>query len=154
MNATGSVYSLRVCVCLCVCMCVLVTQPCPTLWDPMDCSSSDSSVHGIIQARILEWVTILFSRKSSRLRNRSQVSRISGKFLTIWATRAAQWPTAKVIYSLLYYQAHLPMVSWCWEENNPMDSFSPGLLPLYTNELVNLTRELCVLEGRTLSCGP
>lgn len=35
-----------------------------------------------------------------------------------------------------------------------MDSFSPGLLPLYTNELVNLTRELCVLGGRTLPCGP
>ena len=37
-------------------MCVLVTQLCPTLWDPMDCSPPGSSVHGILQARILGWV--------------------------------------------------------------------------------------------------
>ena len=44
---------------------VLVTQSCPTLFDPMDCSPSGSSVHGILQARILEWVTVPFSRGSS-----------------------------------------------------------------------------------------
>ena len=44
---------------------VLVTQSCPTLCDPMDCSPPDSSVHGILQARILEWVAIPFSRGSS-----------------------------------------------------------------------------------------
>ena len=44
---------------------VLVTQLCPTLCDPMDCSPSGSSVHEILQARILEWVAIPFSRKSS-----------------------------------------------------------------------------------------
>ena len=43
---------------------VLVTQSCPTLCDPVDCSPSDSSVHGIIQAKILEWVAIPFSRRS------------------------------------------------------------------------------------------
>ena len=42
--------------------CVLVTQSCLTLCDPMDCSLPGSSVHGILQARILEWVAILFSR--------------------------------------------------------------------------------------------
>ena len=41
---------------------VLVTQSCPTLCDPMDCSPPGSSVHGILQARTLEWVAILFSR--------------------------------------------------------------------------------------------
>ena len=40
---------------------VLVAQSCPTLCDPVDCSPSDSSVHGILQARILEWVAIPFS---------------------------------------------------------------------------------------------
>ena len=40
-------------------MCVLVAQLCLTLWDPMDCSPPGSSVHGIVQARILEWVAIL-----------------------------------------------------------------------------------------------
>ena len=44
---------------MCVC---LVAQLCPTLCDPLDCSPPDSSVHGILQARILEWVAIPFSR--------------------------------------------------------------------------------------------
>jgi len=44
---------------------VLDNQSCPTLWDPMDCSPPGSSVHGILQARILEWVAIPFSRGSS-----------------------------------------------------------------------------------------
>ena len=43
---------------------VLVTQSCPTLCDPMDCSFPGSSVHGILQARILEWIAFLFSRVS------------------------------------------------------------------------------------------
>ena len=47
--------------CVCVCVCVLVTQSCPTPCDPMHCSPPGSSVHGILQARILEWVAISFS---------------------------------------------------------------------------------------------
>ena len=51
------------CLCTCVCVCVcLFTQLYPTLCNPMDCSPSGSSVHGILQARLLEWVTISFSR--------------------------------------------------------------------------------------------
>ena len=45
--------------------CVLVTQSCPTLADPIDCSPPGSCVHEIFQARILEWVAISFSRGSS-----------------------------------------------------------------------------------------
>ena len=48
--------------------CVLVPQLCPTLCDPMDCSPQGSSVHGILEARILEWVSVPFSRGSSQLR--------------------------------------------------------------------------------------
>ena len=48
---------------------VLVTQLCLTLCDPMDCSSPDSSVHGILQVTILEWVAIPFSRRSSQPRD-------------------------------------------------------------------------------------
>ena len=59
-----------------------------TLWDPMDCSLPSSSVHGILQARTLEWVAVPFSRGSSQPRNPTQVSRIAGEFFTIWATRA------------------------------------------------------------------
>ena len=53
----------------------------------MDCSLPGSSVHGILQARILGWVAITFSRGSSRLRDRTRVSCIAGRFFTIWATR-------------------------------------------------------------------
>ena len=49
---------------VCVWMCVLVTQSYPTLCDPTDCSPQGSSVRGILQARILEWVAIPFSRGS------------------------------------------------------------------------------------------
>ena len=56
-------------------MCVCVrTQSCPTLCDPVDCSPPESTVHGILQARILEWVAISFSRGSSQLGDRTQVS--------------------------------------------------------------------------------
>ena len=51
--------------------CVLVAESCPTLCDPMDCGPSGSSVHGILQARILEWVAIPFSRGSSKPRDRT-----------------------------------------------------------------------------------
>ena len=64
-SRTESISPLCVCVCVCVCVCAhtyLVTQSCPTLCNPVDCSSPDSSVHGILQARILEWVAIPFSR--------------------------------------------------------------------------------------------
>ena len=66
-----------------------VAQSCPTLCDPMDCSLPGSSVHGILQARILEWVTISFSRGSSRPRDQTQVSRIGGRRFNLWATREA-----------------------------------------------------------------
>ena len=46
-----------------------VAQSCPTLCDPMECSLPGSSVHGILQARVLEWVAISFSRGSSRPRD-------------------------------------------------------------------------------------
>ena len=51
---------------------------------------TDYTVHGIIQARILEWVAVPFSRGSSQSRERTQVSRIAGRFITSWATREAQ----------------------------------------------------------------
>ena len=62
---------------------------CPTLCDSMDSSLPGSSVHGIVQARILEWVTISFSRGSSWPRGQTQVSCIAGRFFTHLATREA-----------------------------------------------------------------
>ena len=56
-----------------------VAQSYPTLCDPMDCSLSGSSIHGIFQARVLEWIAISFSRGSSGPRDRTQVSHIAGR---------------------------------------------------------------------------
>ena len=69
-----------------------VAQSCPTLCDPMYCSLPGSSLHGILQARVLEWVAIFFSRVSSRPRDRTQVSSIPGRCFNLWATREAHMP--------------------------------------------------------------
>ena len=66
-----------------------VAQSCPIFCDPMDGSHPGFSVHGILQARILEWVAIPFSRGPSRLRDQTWVSCFAGGFSTIWATREA-----------------------------------------------------------------
>ena len=60
-----------------------VSQLCPTLSDPMDCSPPGSSVHGIVQARVLQWIAISFSRGSSQPRNQTRVSCIAGRCFTI-----------------------------------------------------------------------
>ena len=56
----------------------------------MDCCPTGSSDHGILQARILEWVAIPFSRGSSGPRDQILVSCIGGRFFTVWASRATQ----------------------------------------------------------------
>ena len=63
-----------------------VAQSCPTLCDPMDCSLPGSSVHGIFQARVLEWVVISFSSRSSQPRDQTWVSHIAGRWYNLWAT--------------------------------------------------------------------
>ena len=71
---------------VCVYVCVLATQLCPTLCDPMDCCLPGSSVHGILQARILEWVAILSFRGSSWPRDWTSVSvspSLAGRFLSL-----------------------------------------------------------------------
>ena len=74
-----------------------VAQSCPTLRHPMDSSQPSPSVHGIFQARILEWVAISFSRRSSQPRDWTRVSRIVGRRFTIWATREGLCPLHKGI---------------------------------------------------------
>ena len=64
-------------------LCPKLLQSCPTLCDPMDCSPPRSSVHGILQARIVETVAISFSRESSRPRDRTCVSCIADRFFII-----------------------------------------------------------------------
>ena len=66
---------------------VLVAQSCPAPCNSMDCRPSGSSIHGILQARILEWVAISFSRGSSQPRDRTQVFCIGGGLFTVWAIK-------------------------------------------------------------------
>ena len=66
-----------------------VAQLGPTLWDHMGCSLPGSFIHGIFQARVLEWIAISFSRGSSQPRDRTRVSCIAGRRFTIWAIREA-----------------------------------------------------------------
>ena len=66
---------------------MLVAQSCLILCDSVDCSPPGSSVHGILQARILEWVAIPFSRGSFQPRDQTWVSHTAGGFFTIWNTK-------------------------------------------------------------------
>ena len=61
----------------CVPLCAKLLQSCPILCDPMDCSPPESSVHRTLQARILDWIAMPSSRRSSRLRDRTRVSHVS-----------------------------------------------------------------------------
>ena len=78
-----------------MCMCALLLQSCLTLCDPMDCSPPGSSVHGILQASILEWVAMPFSRGSSLPRDQTSVSCIGRWILyhcTTWEALSSQSP--------------------------------------------------------------
>ena len=73
---------------------VKLAQSCLTSCDSMDCKLPGSSVHRILQARILEWVAFPFSRRSSQPRDRTQVSHITGGFFTMshqGSTRILSW---------------------------------------------------------------
>ena len=81
----------------------------------MDCSLPGSSIHGIFQARVLEWIAISFSRGSSQPRDRTRVSCIVGRRFTVWATVAL---LRKCIVIVQRRQWH-PLQYYCLE--NPMD---------------------------------
>ena len=90
----------------------LVTQSGPTLCGPMDCGPPGSSVHGILQAKILEWGSIPFSRGSSRPRDGTWVSCMAGGFFTIWATREA--PGFLSSGHLLWMESYNSVCSLLW----------------------------------------
>ena len=77
---------------------------CPTLCNPMDCSLPGLSIHGILWARILEWVAILFSKGSSQPRDRTQVSWIAGRLFTF----KPPGKPCRYVPHLLY-----PFICWC-----------------------------------------
>ena len=75
-------------------MCAKSLQLCPTLFDPVDCSPPGSSVHGILQARTLEWVTMPSSRGSSEPRDQAHISSVSSLAGGFFTTSAA-WEACK-----------------------------------------------------------
>ena len=88
-----------------------VAQSCPTLCDPINCSLPGSSVYGIFQARVLEWVAISFSRGSSQPRDWTRVSRTADRCFTIRATREAH------SQSYGFSSCHV----WMWELDHKED---------------------------------
>ena len=97
---------------------VLIAQSCLTLCNLMKCSWPGSSVCGNLQARILEWVAIPFSRGSYWPRDWTLVSCIAGRFFTVWATRDAQLKVhkfKKILYFLKKERGlSLPSLYWLW----------------------------------------
>ena len=98
-------------------------QFCPALCNPMDCSSPVSSVHGISQARVLEWVAISYSRGSSRPRDRTDnscFSYIGRLILYHWATweapqrilHANDWLIGSLSHSYLPPSTSCPIIPW------------------------------------------
>ena len=86
------------------------------LWDPMDYSLLGSSVRGILQARLLEWVAIPFSRRSFQPRDQTQVSRIAGGFFTM-----SHQGSPMMAYNVSYHQKETQRKNHCRDgdqENN------------------------------------
>ena len=117
--------------------------------DPMDCSPSGSSVHGTLQARILEWVANPFSRGSFRPRDWTQVARNTGRFFTVWATREAQ----KVLELDNYFKTAILSMHMSIRENlimiNKKINFLRHIIKTIRNKQKNDITFLCV-EGNPL----
>ena len=107
-----------------------VIQSCPTLCDPMDCSLPGSSIHGILQARILEWIVISFSRGSSKPRDWTWVSCIAGRLFTIWTREPSQNHLPK-----------LPLKNH-WDQMVPTDNFTKSSNPRQSQCFKNLLESL------------
>ena len=103
-----------------------ITKPCLTLCDLMDCSLPDSSVHGILQARVLEWVATPSSRGSSQPRDRTCGSCTAGRFFTCWTT----WEAHPITYVCLFHMSSVQFSSVtqsCPTLCDPMNHSMPGL---------------------------
>ena len=89
-------------------------------------SRPGSSVHGILQARILEWVAIPFSSGSSQTRDRTQISHIASRFFTIWATREAQSFLKQFFFFFFYFRLHFQIVMGLWKNFEDIPDSSAG----------------------------
>ena len=132
------------CVCVCVCVCINVhAELCLTFCDLLNCNPPGSSVHGLSQERILEWVTITSSRGSSRPRNQAYISCvpcIASRFFTCWAI------TVHVVIMITLISIHTTMgflfsgkwlvIKWLtllakWELKNVQVPWEQRLYPVH-----------------------
>ena len=135
---------------------MLVAQSCPALFNPMDCSPPGSSVHGTLQARILEWVAIPFCRGSSQPRDQTQVSCIAGGFFTIWATKEAPvrgWGPIKLVGYIegkLGSYCHSHCGVWPWKNTSGWVLF--GVQPPFCVRM-KLSQPGVLRRNRPTCCG-
>ena len=106
-------------------------QSCPTLCDPVNCSLPGSSVHGILQARILQRVAISFSRGSSRSRDRTRVSRIAGRCFNLWATREAHIIHVKNIIWYLSFSVWLTSLNIIISRSRSIHITANGIISFF-----------------------
>ena len=114
----------------------MLSQLCPTFCNPMDCSPPSPSVHGILQARILQWVARPSFRDSSQPRDQTQVSCTAGGFFTSQATREAHslrcpWELVGIFLLPWWFGAHRYGVAgardkaWSWGQGDGCQSLHP-----------------------------
>ena len=110
---------------------VLGAQSRRILRNPMDCSPpGSSSVHGILQARILQWVAIPFSSRSSQPRGQTGVSCAAGRFFAVWATRGApRCRREAVTHHTLGHRLSLPALQQALSAQHVPSTFSGFVLP-------------------------
>ena len=111
-------YKIHTVICICS-SCCLITKSYLTLSGTMDCSSPDSSVHGIFQERILDWVAISFSRGSSWPRDQTHVSYIGRQTLPL--------SHQKSLYCVFSSAQFSSVAQSCMTLCNPMNCSTPGL---------------------------
>ena len=131
----------------------LVTQSCPILCNPMDCSPPGSSVHGILQARILEWIVIPFSRGSSQPKDQTWVFCTAGGFFT---TELSGKPCALDFIRFLFLSSSLPpsIIIFCLylvNSSNNFHVFHLYMFLLWSNtcnpKFTILTISKCAVQG-------
>ena len=126
-----------------------IAQSCLTVCDPVDCSPPGSSVHGILQARILEWVAISFSRGSSQPRDRTRVSRIAGRRFILWATREAEY-RGPVEY--LFNKPWMPSQLWAFSPKQVWQYGTSSSDIPYHIKIFCLPPHFAVLQRRLWIC--
>ena len=125
------------------------------LCDTMDCSPPGSSVHGILQARVLEWIAMPSSRGSSRPRDGTQVSCTAGRFFSIWTTKEALRPFTPILFPLSLKVWHIHLVKMKVDQScptvcNSMDYKVHGILQNTVERSFSLLQGIFPTQGSNL----